>query len=350
MKRRTFLKLMTATTVMTAFAAPAIVRAQDKRFDGVTLRVNGYGGDYDRLMKKLIAEPLEKRTGLKVSFMPGASATAVTRVIATPDDPPFDIILCDSPSVPQLMTSDVIAATSPGEIKGIEKILPNMREFGDYGLPFSISAMALAYNTKYVKNAITSYADLAHKELKGRVGLFNLENNGGLLTLIALAEANGGSLDNMKPGFDAFAKIFPNTNSLTPSTVNLQQLFQQEEVWAGGFWDGRINAMISSGLPLKIVIPQEGLYAGRSYFCPIKNSKHPEAVAAFLEQALSDEFVGGIASFFRYGPATNVRLPSDIANTILTYGPAAGNIKTVDWHKVAANRSQWFSEFNRTFR
>ncbi|WP_404294953.1 extracellular solute-binding protein (plasmid) [Microvirga sp. RSM25] len=346
MHRRDFILLSAAS----AIAAPSIVRAQGKSFSGVTLQINGYGGDYDRLMTELIATPLKERTGLNVIYTPGSSAAAVAKVIATPDNPPFDIVLCDSPSLPELISADVTKPATADQIGGISKILPRMREFGDYGIPFTVSAMALAYNTKYIDQPLFSYADLARPKLKDRVGLFNLENNGGLLFLLALAEANGGGVDNIDPGFAAFAKIKTNVASLTPSTVNLQQLFQQQEVWAGALWDGRVNAMRTAGMPLELVTPQEGLYAVRSYFCPIKNSKHPEAVKAYLEQAMSDEFIGGLAKFFRYGPTTNVQLPEDIARTILTYGERASNIKSVDWNKVAANRSAWFARFNREFR
>jgi len=338
---------LAATTIL---ATPSILRAQDRKFEGITLQVNGYGGDYDRLMTELISVPLEQSTGLKVSYTPGASAAAVAKVIATPDSPPFDILLCDSPSLPELVAAEALQPVTESEIPGLGRLISSAREFESYGVPICFSSNALTYNTDIVKDPLIAFADLARTDLAGGVGLFNLENNGGLLLLIALAEANGGSLDNMDPGFEAFGKIYPNVVSLTPSTVNLQQLFQQGEAVAGAFWDGRIHAMRSAGVPMALVSPSEGLYAVRSYFCPVKNSRHPEAVQAFLEQALSDEFIAGLASFFRYGPTTNVKLEDDVAESILTYGEGLNNLKPVDWTKVAANRSAWFTRFNREFR
>ncbi|WP_265975653.1 extracellular solute-binding protein [Brucella intermedia] len=346
MHRRSFIALA-ATSIL---AAPSILRAQDRKFEGITLQVNGYGGDYDRLMTELISVPLERRTGLKVSYTPGASAAAVAKVIATPNSPPFDILLCDSPSLPELVAAQSIQPISASEVAGVGKLIPGIREFGDFGLPISLAASTLTYNTDLVKEPLAALSDLARPDLAGGVGLFNLENNGGLLLLIALAVANGGSLDNMDPGFEAFGKIYPNVVSLTPSTVNLQQLFQQGEAVAGAFWDGRLHSMRAAGVPMAMVSPTEGLYAGRTYFCPVKNSRHPEAVLAFLDQAMSDEFIGGMAKFFRYGPTTNVKLDEDVAASILTHGDGLKKLKPVDWTKVAANRSAWFTRFNREFR
>ena len=99
MKRRSFLKLSAVSTV--AFSAPAILRAQSNRFDGVTLNINGYGGDYDRLTKEYIVKPLEQRTGLKVNIQASESTSAVAQALASRDNPPFDILLTDSPIMPQ---------------------------------------------------------------------------------------------------------------------------------------------------------------------------------------------------------------------------------------------------------
>ncbi|UXN57583.1 extracellular solute-binding protein [Phyllobacterium zundukense] len=346
MRRRTFISL----SVASALAAPSILRAQGKSLSGITLQINGYGGDYDRLMTKFISEPLLERTGLKVVFTPGASQAAVAKVIATPDNPPYDIILCDSPSLPELIAAGVIEPISKDTVPSVSRLLPGMREFADYGVPIAVASMVLAYNTDHVKERLTSYVDLARPALKDRVGMFNLENTGGLLFLIALAEGNGGGMDSIDPGFAALAKIAPNVASTTPSTVNLQQLFQQEEVWAGGLWDGRVHALRIAGMPLELVAPTEGLYSVRSYFNPVKNSKHPEAVTAFIEQAMSGELVREIAKFFRFGPTTDVQLPEDVANTILTYGERAKMIKPIDWKKVAENRASWFARFNREMR
>ncbi|MGY4167707.1 hypothetical protein ACVIM8_001780 [Bradyrhizobium sp. USDA 4529] len=48
MHRRNFLYALAASV-----AAPAVVRGQSKKIDGVVLNVNGYGSDYDRLLNTL---------------------------------------------------------------------------------------------------------------------------------------------------------------------------------------------------------------------------------------------------------------------------------------------------------
>src|SRR5579863_6396770 len=200
MKRRLFLKLAAASTA--TLAAPSILHAQSKRFEGVTLNINGYGGDYDRLTKEYIVKPLEQRTGLKVNIQASESTSALAQALASRNNPPFDILLTDSPIMPQLIKTDIIEPISAKDSPSLARLLHGAREFGDFGIPFLTNAIILTYNSKLVKEPVTSYADLKRADLKGHVGMLSPANSGGVLALIALAESNGGSVDNVEPGLD----------------------------------------------------------------------------------------------------------------------------------------------------
>jgi putative spermidine/putrescine transport system substrate-binding protein len=348
MQRRTFLKLAAASA--STLAGPNILRAQSKRFDGITLELNGYGGDYNRLLTEYVAKPLEQRTGLKVSYQSGTVSSAAAKLIAARDNPPFDIIMGDSPNLPDLIKADVIEPVTAREVPNVAKILPNTREFGDYGVPFLTNAVIVTYNTKLVKTPVESYADLARPDLKDRVGLLTPENTAGLLTLVALAEANGGSLDNMNPAFAALEAMRRNIATVTPATVNLLQLFEQEEVWAGPFWDGRIYSMRSAGKPMASVVPKKGVYSLFNYLNPVKGSKKREAILAYIEQALSDDAIGPLVNFFRYAPCTDVKVPDAVAKDVVLSGSNRERMKRVDWTKVAQLRGGWAERFNRAMR
>jgi putative spermidine/putrescine transport system substrate-binding protein len=348
MQRRTFLGLTALSTF--SVAAPAVVRAQGKRFEGVTLNLNGYGGDYNRLLTEYVAKPLEARTGLKVSYQSGTVQSAVAKLIASRENPPFDLIMADSPNIPELIKNDIIEPVSAAEVPNIRKLLPKVREFGDYGVPFLTNSVILTYNTKLVKEPIASYTDLARPDLKDRVGLLTPENTGGLLSLIAFGESNGGGLDNMEPAFKALAAMRSNISTVTPATVNLLQLFEQEEVWAGPFFDGRTYSMRAKGKPMATVVPKEGVYSLFNYLNPVKGAGKREAMLAYIEQALSDEAVGPLVDFFRYGPCTDIKLSEAVSKDVVLSGATRDRMKPVDWAKVAEKRGAWAADFNRAMR
>ncbi|WP_201841931.1 extracellular solute-binding protein [Microvirga zambiensis] len=350
MDRRSFLKTTSLTLAAATLAAPNILRAQAKRFEGVTLNINGYGGDYDRILKESVAKPLEDQTGLRVVYTPSTASAAVARIIASPDNPPFDLVMCDSPNMPDLIKAGAITPTNLGP-DVIGRIVPSVREFGDYGIPMSVASMIVTYNKTLVKSPLTSFIDLARPDLEGRVAMFNLENSGGVLYFLALAEAGGGNVDNVDPAFEALRKIKPNITAVTPSTVNLLQLFEQEEAWAGAFWDGRVFSMQKAGKPMALVPPKEGLYALRSYVSPVKGTKHPDAVKAYLEQLVTGPFITELSRFFGYVPTTNIQLPPDVAASVIPYGKGGlESLRAINWEKVAAYRGDWLSRFNREMR
>src|SRR5207248_3039323 len=115
MKRRQLLSLTAATS---ALAFPAILRAQDKRFAGITLRMNGYGGDWDRIILEKIGQPLERKTGLQVTITPGTTTAALAKLLASPDDPAFDIIMMDSPAMPELVRTQAVRPVTTSDVKG----------------------------------------------------------------------------------------------------------------------------------------------------------------------------------------------------------------------------------------
>lgn len=343
MDRRDLLKLSAAAA---SISCPAILRAQDKQFAGMTLSINGYGGDWDRIMQECIVAPLERKTGLQVVFTPGTSPAALAKVLAAPENPAFDILMVDSPVMPEILRTQAAAPVTSSDVKRIAKALSGTREFGDYGVPLGMPSIVLARNTKSVNTTIRSFADLARPDLKDRVGLFNIENTVGLMQLIAIAEANGGSVDNIDPGFTALAKLKPNVATITSSTVNMLQLLEQDEVWAAPFFDGRVISLQKAGKPFEMIEPAEGTYSVVSYLNPVKTSKKTEAIYAFMEEALSGEYPAALASFFGYRPAVEVNMPSEVADRMLK----PKNQKSVDWTKVAANRGAWLNRFNKEFR
>ncbi|MET4754477.1 extracellular solute-binding protein [Bradyrhizobium sp. RT11b] len=344
MKRRQFLTLSAAAS---ALAFPAILTAQDKRFAEVTLRINGYGGDWDRIMQEQIVHPLERKTGLKATFTPGTAAVAIAKVLAATDDPPFDILMVDSPGMPAVLKAQVAKPVTPAEVPGLSKVLPGMREFGDFGVPLGSPSVVLACNTSRNRRPLTSFAEMARPDLKDRVGMFTLEHDIGVQQLVAMAEANGGGVDKIDPGFVALAQIKPNVATLTSSTVNMLQLLEQEEVWAAPFWDGRVISLQKAGKPIAMIEPAEGACSIVSYINLVKGTKHTEAVHAFMQESLTGGFSEALASFFGYRPSVSgVEIPSDVAERM--YKPKQQ--KHVDWTKVAQYRADWLTRFNKEFR
>jgi len=323
-----------------------------KEFEGVTLNVNGFGGPFDEVMKETIAKPLKEKYGIEVVYHPGTGLQAIAKIMASRDNPPLDILMVDSPNIPTLMQDGVIDAVTEQDVPNLRHLYKEAREFGNYGVPYIFAPMVLSWNTQKVKNPPVAIADLARPEFKGRAAIFNLENNGGILTLLALAESNGGGVNNIAPGFAKLKELKPNLVSTPSANPALVQLFQQGEVWVANNWIGRALTLQSDGFPVEIAVPKEGLYTVITYKNLVKGTKVRAAALKYLDQAISEQGALGMATKFFYPPTNaSVKLAPELAKKILVVGPEnIAKIRRADWVGIAKNRGAWIEQWNREMR
>lgn len=349
MKRRAFLQFSTATTA-SILTAP-YVHAQSKTFAGITLRVNGYGGVFDDALRKCVTAPLEEKYGLKVQFTPGTPQVDLGKLIANRDNPPYDMFMSDASYVVELLKADIVEEIRAADVPNIKRILPGFREFGDYGVPFNVASVVPVYNSKHVKQPLTSYSDIARPDLAGRVIIPTADNIASSLYLLGIAEENGGSISDMEPAFKVLTAAKPNIVALAQTNIVELQMFQNDEGYAGIFWDGRAHELCSKGFPIETVFPAQGVYATISYVNVVKNMKYPEAAHAFAEQLLSDQGMLGIPEALRYGVTTDVNLSEELRKDLLFNSPERNALKKkIDWKRLSADRSARIDRVNKIIR
>ncbi|MCP3380360.1 extracellular solute-binding protein [Bradyrhizobium sp. CCGUVB4N] len=334
MKRRDFLAL-SATAALAPLMAPA-VHAQQKKFSGVTLRINGYGGTYDKALIEGVAKPLEESTGLKIEYIPSTPSADIAKLISNKNNPHLDMFMADSPLMPQAIAGDILESFSASDAPNLSRVLPGFREFGDYGAPFSVASIVPVYNSSTVKPPLTSFSDIARPDLKGKVVTMPGNVFTGWIVLLALAEGNGGSLANMEPAFKLISAAKDNIIATPPSSVAQLQAFTQGEAQAGTLWDGRAFEARKSGTPLETVVAREGIYAVTSYTNIVRGCRNKEAALAYINQLLSDQGMLAVPKALRYGPTTDVALGDIAADILVNSRERAALKRQIDWKAFMA--------------
>jgi putative spermidine/putrescine transport system substrate-binding protein len=150
---------------------------------------------------------------------------------------------------------------------------------GDYWGAISIGA-----NAGLVNPVPKTFADLLKPAYKNKVALNGspLTSNSAVAGVFAAAIANGGSLSNIEPGIDYFAKLKQVGNFIpvqgTPQTVQSGQTPIVID------WD-YLNLAYVAEFPSaqwKVGVPADGIYGG--YYCQGINSSPPHPWAARLWQ------------------------------------------------------------------
>jgi putative spermidine/putrescine transport system substrate-binding protein len=151
---------------------------------------------------------------------------------------------------------------------------------------------AIAYDSKL--GDITSVADLAKPEFKGKVALNGdpLKASAGFNGVVMAALANGGSADDIAPGV-AFWKSLADSGNLIPvNPTDATVTSGQTPIVIDWTYNqgGLIDTLKGQGIDWKIVIPEDAPPVAAFYNEAINaDAAHPAAARCWVEYVFSDE-------------------------------------------------------------
>ena len=157
---------------------------------------------------------------------------------------------------------------------------------GDYW-----GSITIGYNANLVSTPPKSFADLLKPQYKNQVALNGspLTSNSAIAGVFAAALANGGSVGNVGPGVDWFAKCKSVGNFIPVQTVGQTVASGQTPISID--WDYNNFAYVTQfpSASWKVVLPTDGQYGG--YYCQAVNSTapHPNAARLWEEFIYSDQ-------------------------------------------------------------
>ena len=182
-------------------------------------------------------------------------------------------------------------------------------------------AQAFVVNTDIVKNPPTSFQDLLNNSYKNMVGIDGdpRQANDAFLAVFTASLANGGSLDNIQPGIDFFAKLKQKGNFTVARSSDANMA--KGEVAIAIMWDylGLGFRDTFNGKPtLTVHIPSDASIAGPYVSIVNKTAPNPYAARLWIEYIFSDEgqlfYLKGYAHPARYQAlvAAN-KIPTDLS-------------------------------------
>ena len=193
---------------------------------------------------------------------------------------------------------------APYKVASFDKIADTMKDpeglrVNDYGGYISIGCDA-----KKIAVCPKTFADLLKPEYKGKVALNGNPTKSGSAFggVYAAALANGGSLDDIKPGIDFFGKLKQSGNfnpvESTPATI------EKGETPISIDWSylnaGYTDEFKTKGIDWQVSVPADGSYAQYYNQAINKGAPHPAAARLWQEYLFGAEgqnlFLGGYAT------------------------------------------------------
>jgi putative spermidine/putrescine transport system substrate-binding protein len=283
-------------------------------------------------------------TGVEVEFLENSTGDRLTKLNAEKGAPTIDVSLIPVNEVPTLLANGVVMATDT-TIPNYEQLIDVAKIDGGYGT--SILQFGIAYNPKYVTTPPTSIMDLFDDAYAGHLALPAMPNSGGYALLTQLTQLEGGDESDLSPGIEVVAANKDNVATFFPFAPGMEAQIKAEEIWIYPDIGGSVMASKSRGVPVEVVIPEEGGPAGMNVAVIPEGVSSEGCAKALVSWMLGQEVQQAFADKLYYGPSGSaIELPDEIASRVFPQDP--DTLVQIDWATIAQHNADTLDLWNRT--
>lgn len=321
----------------------------DKEYAGKTLVVTSFGGDWEKTFVEAVVDPFEKETGAKVELITLYSADALAQVTAQKASPQIDVV--------HFSGGQEFTAAKDGLIAPIAR--DALSESGDLvdvataglergeGPVIQLAPIGLAYNTEADAPAPTSWLDLFDEAYAGHVALTDFSNTYGVLSMLRVADALGGGIDDASEAITDLGGLASSGDAIVvPTSPDLQTAFAQRGTWLAPYAMDYAGTLQDAGLPVEFIVPKEGATASLITANVVEGRDNQDLATLFIDYELRADAQALFAENMRYSPVnTKAELSGDAADAVLT-GDELDSIVVYAPGDIAAQRPAWTDEWN----
>lgn len=292
-----------------AIEGSALAAENVRRFEGRTLTFAGYSSTFNEVWAKSFGQYFEKRTGVKVNWIPSSPSNNITRIRASGGKPDIDVMLMDSANLARGTQEDVVGKVDPANIPNLSKVPASLRI--DAGIP----SMMYRYGTCYRKDKFSELGLSAPnaaeawsaKGLQGRVMFPSTTAAQWLITAPAIVKSVGGEYGNA-------AKVLDDLSSKVKaygffnSSGDMDAAMTAGDVWLTvGNNQGRCLALQRQNVPVEYAnwhIKADGKQyvdlINPDNLILVKGTANKDLVEFFMNEYLSDEAIGDTVPLYKF--------------------------------------------------
>jgi putative spermidine/putrescine transport system substrate-binding protein len=280
-------------------AAPAIIRPARAAEQCV---VGTWGGDYARLLRENIDDPILKPAGVEVVQDIGDETPRTSKMYAQKKLPhgTMDIACLGALWGYRVNEAELVEGLDEKTVPNLKHVQPALRMPGF--VPHIYSAQVLVYNPDKVKEPPQSMSDLLDPKWKGKVGVVA---TAGSWVLQAASLLESGTTTDFDKAKAFVAKLNDNGLRLYPETDNLAPAFKSGEIDVGMIWLARSFMWRNGGFPVAGRFPKEGSVLYVSGMVLPKNAPDKEAACKYMNALLEPSAQQGFAAHMGYLPTVD---------------------------------------------
>jgi len=285
----------------TLLAAPPILSRRSQAAEQCV--VGTWGGDYARLLRENIDDPILKPAGINVIQDIGDENPRISKLYAQSKLPrgTDDIACVGAQNGYRVTDAGLIEALDEQKVPNLKHVHQNLRM--PAFVPHIYSAQVLVYNPEVVKDPPQSLSDLLDPKWNGKVGVVSQGGNAWLIMAASLLLS--GTTTDFDKAKEFVLKLNANGLRLYPQTDSLAPAFKSGEINVAVIWLARSFMWQNDGFPVKGTFPKEGAVLYVSGMVLPKNAPDKDAAYKYMNAMLEPSAQQGFAANMGYLPTVD---------------------------------------------
>jgi putative spermidine/putrescine transport system substrate-binding protein len=322
---------------------------------GKSLFVGTYTGIQGEFVRKQVIPKFQSDYDCKVFQTENVTLGNIALLRTQKASPNYSVMMMDDLGIPIAKAENLIEKLPRGKIQNLEKVFPRFIYNDEFGVAFSVSAVAPWYATSLSK-PVESFADLWGERFRGRYMMVTPKQSQSVqLLAVASSLATGKPIleaqYELDKGWAKMAELKPNIQTIyESSSVAVLQVSQGQADVAGPDFSKSVLPYVVKGAPISLSRPKEGSFAGVNCMTLVKGAPEPDLGAAFIDRMLSAEIQKGLAETTYTAPSVkDIELIKDVAAIVPYPESRVNELFILDWEKINPQRSAIIEKYNQVF-
>lgn len=318
----------------------------EKNFEGAELVVATWG--WTAANVKELSKAFEEKYGCTVLIdETSGNADRLNKIIAQKNSPEIDVALLSESFAVKGNNEGLFEKIDTNVVTSLDNLYDFAKNKDGYGPCYSLVRYGIIYNKDQVP-APASYQDLFNGSYDGLISLPDMASTAGPCLLVALADAMGGSQEDVEPAFQLLIENKDKVAQFYSTSSDVQTAFTSGEIAVSVFMDMNMPTLKDAGVNVGWVDPAEGSFSAAATVNVVKGCKNPELAQLFVEYMISDEVQNQVASVLSEAPTSkNATMPAEKAEFLASGEEAMSNVKTFDYNYIESQKAAWIERFQK---
>ena len=205
--------------------------------------------------------------------------------------------------------------------------------------------VGIAYNPKKFATPPKGWADLFKSPYVERLGLTGFQTTFGTVSIIEMAKAFGGSIENMEPIFGELKKAVAKAAAVAAPAA-MPGLFQQGQIDVMYTNTNTVAILKGRGVDIEFVKPETGAITFQTTLHIVKGADNVENAYKYMDMAISAE----VQAALQLQPYNMIPINKDVklVETLdIKSVDELTKMVTHDWTKINPQRAAWIERFNK---